>query len=221
VDFTIAVPAGATVSVRTASGDVTITGIRGELRAEAVGGGIKATSVGQVRMLRTLAGAISIENADSNDLTVSTLGGPLTIRQLKARSADLRTVAGDLVIIDSDVERLMAQSLSGRVEFTGRLARAGRYSLQSQSGDIRVAPIGTDDFELEAATVSGTVQSDFPITINERREVTPPAGRGRGGPGTGRGPGRVNARILRGLAGDGGPLVTLRTFSGDIAIARR
>jgi hypothetical protein len=223
VDFTIAVPSGAAVSVRTASGDVTITGIRGELRAEAVGGGIKATSVGQVRMLRTLAGAISLENADSNDLTVSTLGGPLTIRQLKARSADLRTVAGDLVLVDSDVERLMAQSLSGRIELTGRLARAGRYSLQSQSGGIRVTPIGTDDFELEAATVSGTVQSDFPITLSERREVTRPTGRGRGGRSAGRGlgPGRGNAQILRGLAGDGGPLVTLRTFSGNIEITRR
>jgi hypothetical protein len=223
VDFSIAVPAGATVSVRTASGDVTITGIRGELRAEAVGGGIKATSVGQVRMLRTLAGAISLENAESNDLTVSTLGGPLTIRRLKARSADLRTVAGDLVVADSDVERLMAQSLSGRVELTGRLARAGRYSLQSQSGDIRITPIGTDDFELEAATVNGTVQSDFPITVSERREATRPTGRARGGRSTGRGarPARVDARILRGLAGGGGPLVTLRTFSGDIAITRR
>ena len=223
VDFSITVPAGASVSVRTASGDVTITGIRGELRAEAVGGGIKATSVGQVRMLRTLAGAISLENADSSDLTVSTLGGPLTIRQLKARSADLRTVAGDLVVVDSDVERLMAQSLSGRVELTGRLARAGRYSLQSQSGDIRITPIGTDDFELEAATVNGTVHSDFPITVSERREATRPTGRARGGRSTGRGagPARVDARILRGLAGGGGPLVTLRTFSGDIAITRR
>jgi hypothetical protein len=222
VDFTIAVPAGATVSVRTASGDVTITGIRGELRAEAVGGGIKATSVGQVRMLRTLAGAISLENADSSDVTVSTLGGLLTIRQLKAKSADLRTVAGDLVVVDSDVERLTAQSLSGRVELTGRLARAGRYSLQSQSGDIRITPIDTDDFEVEAATVNGTVQSDFPITVSER-EVTRPTGRARGGRGAGRGPaaGRVNARILRGLAGNGGPLVTLRSFSGAITIARR
>jgi hypothetical protein len=223
VDFTIAVPAGAAVSVRTASGDVTITGIRGELRAEAVSGAIKATSVGQVRNLRTLGGAIVLENADSNDLTASTLGGALTIRQLKARSADLRTVAGDMIITESETERLMAQSLSGRVEFSGRLARTGRYSLQSQSGDIRFTPIGTDDFELEAATVSGTVRSDFPVTISDRREAPRPGGRGRvgrGGPrGSGSGPG--NARILRGLAGAGGPLVTLRTFSGSIAIARR
>jgi DUF4097 and DUF4098 domain-containing protein YvlB len=223
VDFTIAVPSGATVSVRTGSGDVTITGVRGELRAEAVGGGIKATSVGQVRTLRTLAGPISLENAESNDLTISTLGGALTIRQLKARSADLRTVAGDLVVTDSEVEWLMAQSLSGRVELTGRLARTGRYSLQSQSGNVGFTPIGTDDFELEAATVNGTVQSDFPITLNDQREVARSTGRARGGRigARGVGPGRGNARILRGLAGDGGALVTLRTFSGAIAITRR
>jgi DUF4097 and DUF4098 domain-containing protein YvlB len=222
VDFTIAVPSGASVTVRTAGGDVTVSGVRGELRAEAVGGSIKAASVGQVRMLRTLAGAISLENADGNDVTISTLGGAVNIRQLKARSADVRTVAGELVLADSEIERLIAQSLSGRVEVTGRLLPAGRYSLQSQSGDVRFTPIGSDDFEVEAATVAGRVQSDFAITVDDRRETTGPSGRGRViGRGAGRsGPGRGSARILRGLSGDGGPLVTLRTFRGDITIAR-
>ena len=50
VDFTITVPSGASVSVRSGSGDVTVTGVRGELRVEAVSGGITATSVGQVRL---------------------------------------------------------------------------------------------------------------------------------------------------------------------------
>jgi hypothetical protein len=226
VDFTIAVPSGASVSVRSGFGDITITGVRGELRAEAMGGGIKATSVGQVRLLRTLSGAVALENADGSDVTVSTLGGPVTIRQLKARSADLRTVAGDLVISDSEAERVMVQSLSGRIELAGRLARTGRYSLQSQSGDVLLAPSGSDGFELEAASVTGSVRSDFPITLDDRRELTGPSGRGRSvgrgvGRGLGRGVGRGNARILRGLSGDGGPLVTLRSFSGDITIARR
>jgi hypothetical protein len=247
VDFTIAVPAGASVTVRTGAGDVTVTGIRGELRAEAVGGSIKATSVGQVRLLRTLSGAVSLENGDSSDLTISTLGGPVTIRQLKARSADLRTVAGDLIISDSETERLIVQSLSGRIEFTGRLAPNGRYSLQSQSGMVRLTPLGSDDFELEAATVTGSVRSDFAITLDDRqltgpRDRGPRLGRGgagssgrgiigrgigrgvgRGvGRGTARGSGRAGgARILRGVSGSGGPLVTVRSFSGDITIARR
>jgi len=224
VDFTIAVPSGASVSVRALSGDVTVSGVRGELRVEAVGGNIKATSVGQVRLLRTLSGAVSLENVDSSDVTVSTLGGAVTIRQLKAQSADLRTVGGDLIISDSEAERVMAQSLNGRVELSGRLARTGRYSLQSQSGEIRLVPAG-GDFELEAATVNGTVRSDYPITVDDRREFGGPrAGRvgalGRAGRGAGRA-GRGNARILRGVSGSGGPLVTLRSFSGDIVITRR
>jgi DUF4097 and DUF4098 domain-containing protein YvlB len=232
VDFTIAVPAGASVSIRTGSGNVTVSGIRGELRAETAGGSITATSLGQVRLLRTLSGAVSVENAESSDVTVSTLSGAVNIRQLKAKSADLRTVAGDLVIADSDTERLIVQSLSGRVELTGRLARTGRYSLQSQSGDIQLTPIGSDDFELEAATASGTLKSDFPITVDDRRETTG-AGTGRGlgrigragragrGDGTGRGIGGPNARILRGVSGNGGPVVTARSFRGNITIIKR
>src|SRR5262249_881893 len=101
VDFTIAVPSGASVTVRAGSGNVTVTGIKGELRAETVGGAITATSVGQVRLLRSLSGTVSLENADSTDVTVSTLEGAVNIRQLKARAADLRTVGGDLIIADS------------------------------------------------------------------------------------------------------------------------
>jgi DUF4097 and DUF4098 domain-containing protein YvlB len=227
VDYTIAVPSGAAVSVRTASGGVTITGVRGELSVEALGGDIKATSVGQVRLLRTLSGDVSAENVEGNDVTVSTLGGTMNIRQLKARSADLRTVSGDLVVAESEAERVMAQSLSGRVELVGRLVRTGRYSLQSQTGSVVLIPTGGDDFELEAATVNGTVRSDFPITVDDRRDLTGASGRGRGaGRGTGRGAGRgvgrgSGARILRGMSGDGGALVTLRSFTGDITITRR
>ena len=216
VDFTITVPSGANVSVRSGSGDVSVTGVRGELRAEAVSGAITATSVGQVRSLRTLSGTVQLENADSSDITVSTLGGAVTIRQLRTRSADLRTIGGDLSVSDSDAERLSAQSLTGRIELAGRLARTGRYSLQSQSGDVRLS-LSDDDFELEAATVNGTVRSEFPITAGDRRETAAGPGRvGRGGRG-----GRGGALLLRGLSGDGGPLVTLRSFSGDISIARR
>jgi hypothetical protein len=73
---------------------------------------------------------------------------------------------------------------------------------------------------VEAATVNGTVRSEFPITLDERRETPAPRGRlGRAGR-EGRG-GAGGARLLRGLSGDGGPLVTLRSFSGDISIVRR
>jgi hypothetical protein len=223
VDYTITVPSGASVSLRSGSGNMTITGVRGELRAEAVGGGITASSVGQVRLVRTLGGPVVLDTVDGDDVTVSTLGGSVTIRQLKARSADLRTVSGDLVVTDSDAERVIAQSLNGRIVLAGRLARTGRYSLQSQSGEVRLIPAG-DDFELEAATINGTVRSDFPITLDDRRDLAGATGRTGRGRGLGRGPGRGgrgNARVLRGISGNGGALVTLRSFSGDIAIAKR
>ena len=60
VDFTIAAVRRQRVRIRR-SGDVTVSGVRGELRVETVGGNIKATSVGQVRLLRTLSGAVSLE----------------------------------------------------------------------------------------------------------------------------------------------------------------
>ena len=63
------------------------------------------------------------------------------IRQLKAKSADLRTVAGDIVVTDSDAERLTAQSLSGRVELNGERVEVedrDRYALQLENFSLAV-----------------------------------------------------------------------------------
>ncbi len=216
VEYTITVPARSSVSVRTGSGDVRVINVRGELRAEAVAGSITASSVGQVRTLRTVSGAIQLDTAESTDLMASTLGGLLTVRDLKARTADLRSMNGDVSVVDSDTDHVTMQSFSGRVEYTGRLAKAGRYSLQSQSGDVRVTPSGTDDFEVEATAVNGSVRSDFPLTVTDERRTSPRlSGRGV------RGRMSRGARVMRGRSGDGGALVTLRSFSGDITIARR
>jgi DUF4097 and DUF4098 domain-containing protein YvlB len=216
VEYTITLPARTSVSIRAGSGDVRVTNVRGELRAEAVAGSITASSVGQVRMLRTVSGAIQLDTAESTDLMASTLGGLLTVRQLTARSADLRSMNGNVSIVDSNTDQVTMQSFSGRVEYTGPLARTGRYSLQSQSGDVRVAPSGTDDFEVEATAVNGSVRSEFPLTLLDERRASPrPSGRGL------RGRMSRGARVMRGLSGDGGALVTLRSFSGDITIARR
>jgi DUF4097 and DUF4098 domain-containing protein YvlB len=212
VDYTVTVPSSASVSIRTVAGDVRVADIRGELRIESASSSITASTIAQLRSVRTVSGAIQLDNVESDDMVASSLGGSVTIRGLKARSVDLRSVNGDVRIVDGDAERVTAQTLSGRVEFSGKVARAGRYSLQSRTGDVRFAAGADDDFDLEATTLTGTLRSDVAVTLDERRAER---GARRGGGARGRG-----GRVMRGLAGQGGALVTLRTVSGSIVVAR-
>ncbi len=64
-----------------------------------------------------------------------------------------------------DSERVHVKSVSGDIILTGKLAKTGRYDLSTHSGDIQIIPEGNPGFDLEAATFSGDVSSDFALRL--------------------------------------------------------
>ena len=206
VDFTIALPSGANVSVRTVSGDLHITNVRGELRADSVSGDIVTASIGRLRRVKSVSGDVTITYSEGDDVSGGTISGDLEVRGLKARSVEFEAVSGDLRFTDAECERLALKSISGDIDYTGRLARNGRYELQTNSGDILVTPTGNTGFDVEASTFSGDIRSTFGLSV-----------RGVGNSLNGRGPGRS----VRGSVGDASAILSLRTFNGDIVIGKR
>jgi len=141
-------------------------------------------------------------------VTASTVSGTLLARSVKARSVDLQSISGDVRLTDVQSDRTYVKSISGSIDFSGQLARNGRYEFQSHSGDVRVSPLGSQGFSLEASTFSGDLRSDFPLTMQ------------------GNSPNRANWRgpnrpPLRGTFGDGGAVISLQSFSGSITIVKR
>jgi hypothetical protein len=93
------------------------------------------------------------------------------------------------------------RSLSGSVVYTGAVAKAGRYELQTHSGNVSFTPVGAAGYALDAATFSGTIIPP-PGMAAERLS-------GRG------------ARQFHGTIGSGGASVSITTFSGDITVGAR
>jgi DUF4097 and DUF4098 domain-containing protein YvlB len=210
VDYTINMPSGASATIRTVSGDLRVTNVRGELRAETVSGTIVTSGATQLSLVKSVSGDIDVTDAAvETGATVTTVSGDLRARGLKGRSIELGSVSGDVTLTDVQAERVNIKSVSGTIEYQGTLARTGRYEMSTHSGDVRLALGGNTGFELEATTFSGTVRSDFPLTL--RPGVEPPERRGR----------RPMNRSIRGSHGDASAIVTLSAFSGDISIVRR
>lgn len=203
VDFTVAMPRNASVTVRSVSGDVRVASVNGEIRLETVSGDVIVNDSGKVRRAKTVSGDIEIAGADTDQLTATSVSGDVIVRKLKAAGLDLETVSGDLRVREAEVERASLRSTSGDVEFGGRLSAAGRYEMQAHSGDIRFTPAGPRGFVVEARTFSGDIRSDFPLTLQGTTD-------GRG----------ARTRSLRGSFGDAGPTLLLQSFSGDIVIAK-
>jgi DUF4097 and DUF4098 domain-containing protein YvlB len=92
------------------------------------------------------------------------------------------------------------------MNYSGSLARAGRYELTTHSGDVRLALRPDTGFELDASTFSGSVRSDFPVTMRADSS---------------RGERRDSTRTIRGSFGDASALLSLKTFSGTVVITRK
>jgi hypothetical protein len=207
VDFTVSVPEDANVTIKTLSGNVRATNIKGALRAEAVSGNVSAAADRRLEALKCVSGDIEIIDASADDLiAASTVSGNISVRGLKARAIQLGSVTGNIRVDDSQADRMEVRAVNGTIDYAGDLAKNGRYQFISHSGDIRLVLSGTTGFVVRANSFSGTVRSDFAI------------GR-RGGGGEGQpvqGP-----RAIRGSVGDASAMLAARAFSGNVTIARR
>lgn len=207
VDYSVSVPRDASVTVRSVSGTVRVTSVNGELRTESVSGDVVVSKVRRVRLVKTLSGNVEISDSEAEELTTGSVSGDIVIRTLKASGLDAQAVSSALRLTDVVADHASLRTVSGDIDYSGRLLRNGRYQFQSHSGDVRVAPADARGFAIEATTFSGDVRSDYALTL-------------QGTPGSAPGRGR-RERSIRGTFGDAGATLTLQSFSGDIVLSRR
>jgi DUF4097 and DUF4098 domain-containing protein YvlB len=212
VDYTITVPLNAVVAVKTISGDVAVTGVRGEVRAETVSGNVQVTSTPNLAVAKSVSGDVTARDISASvALTLGTVSGTVIGTGLKVRALEAGTVSGHVQLSDLQVERLSAKSVSGDIEFDAPLARGGRYEFNSHSGNVRVMLSETPGFELDASTFSGSIRSDFPVTLRSSAERDAGDNRRRAG----------SNRAIRGTYGDASAIIAVRSFSGNVVITKK
>jgi putative adhesin len=213
VDYTLSVPAGASVDVHSVSGSIKVTGVHGSLRAETVSGNVTTNDTPRLENAKSVSGDISLTGAASDgELTASSVSGNVTARGLKARGLDLGSVSGDIIVTDVTCDRLGVKSISGNVEYSGGIARTGRYEFNSHSGSVRLMLANPAGFELSASSFSGSIRSDLPLTIGGDSSVRD---------GSSRRSRESGPHNMRATFGDGSATLTIRTFSGDVVIGKR
>lgn len=210
VDYVIAVPAGITVAVKSISGDVLVSGVRGEVRAETVSGDVNVDSTPNLAVAKTVSGDVNARDIGGPaTLVLSTVSGSVIASGLRVRALEAGSVSGDVKLSGMEVERVEAKSVSGNIEFDAPLVKAGRYEFTSHSGNVRIVLSGNTGFELDADTFSGSVRSDVPVTLRsvgrdarDRRRNT-------------------SNRAIRGSYGDGSAILSVRSHSGSVVITKR
>lgn len=205
VDYTIVVPPNTSLELKSVSGDVTVRDTRGEVRAESISGTINSTGTPRLVSAKTVSGDVILADVGADtQLTVRAISGRIAMDRVRARVVDVNAISGTVRMTAWSGERAQIRTLSGRVMFDGTLAPAGRYDIESHSGDVHLSLAERPGFELEADTFNGGIQVDMPV-----RSEGPVVARGR------------QRRSVRGTYGDGAARLRIRTFTGDIVVTRR
>jgi DUF4097 and DUF4098 domain-containing protein YvlB len=143
--------------------------------------------------------SMDLEVAVPSNLTVSagSVSGSVDINGAVG-DVDASSVSGDVRLTHLRASSVHAHSVSGDVEvrvdaFTGR----GDLSFRSVSGNVLLEVPRGFDADLSMSTVSGDINSDFPITL---------------------GNGRMSRRRMEARIGSGGRRLDVSTVSGDLTL---
>jgi DUF4097 and DUF4098 domain-containing protein YvlB len=151
VRFVVQVPAGSHFKydkLSTASGDISITSVAGEFGVNTASGDITISQVeGEVHA-----------NTASGDLKITQVQGNV---QANAASGDI-SIQGATGVVS-------ANTASGDVQVELiRVEGSGEMKFNSASGDVTVKVPNQLNAQVELSTGSGSIKSDFPLTIEDR-----------------------------------------------------
>lgn len=127
----------------------------------------------------SVSGDVSVDGAHG-DVTASSVSGDVSLSHLHASSVRANSVSGD---VDIRVDELLGR---------------GDFKFTSVSGDVTLEVPRDFGADLSMTTVSGEIDSDFPITLG--------------------GNGRMNRRNVDARIGAGGRKMDVSTVSGDLRI---
>ena len=200
------------VEVQSYSGNVQLGNVAGTLKAETTSGDIRVGDVdsavvaqaysGDVQ-LGDIAGAMKVETT-SGDIRVGDVGGGVVVQAYSgdvqlgdiAGAVEVETTSGS-IILRGGQSKVDMETYGGYILAEMTKQSRHQWTLETSGGEIVTRLFSRVTLDVDAQSSSGRVSSDFPVQ------------------------GSKSKNSLKGTINGGGPLLKLRTSSGDIRLQRK
>ena len=199
-ELDITVPVGTRVIVEGFSVPVSLRGVKGEARVETLSGSVTIDdAVGKVTV-ETVSGNIALKRIEG-DAQAASVSGRVELGDING-DINAESVSGPVFITGAKAARVQAETVQGDLSYEGTIESMGNYSFTTHSGELTLAVPANASATVSLETFSGSVDSDFPVTLES-------------GASRRAGESQFDFRI-----GDGKSRIVLETFNGNIRIQR-
>ncbi len=184
VDYVVQVPTGASLEIHDPQGIVKINSVKGDTSVDSLGGNISVADSG-------------------GHLSIRSVGGNIEVIRPAGR-VEAYSINGNLNFVNPTSSRLRGTTTSGTIVYEGDFASGGDYVLSDYSGDITVVCPSNASFELDAKTVRGKLDNQFPVVRRgPSRSFLPPG------------------NSIFGTQGSGQATLEVTSFSGTIHVRQQ
>jgi DUF4097 and DUF4098 domain-containing protein YvlB len=198
--FQLTVPAGTRVIVNSLSASISIRGAKGEVDANAVSGNITVTDAARKVKAESVSGNVIVSQV-TGDVRASSVSGRADVTDVNG-DLETETVSGRIAMMGIKSRFVRAGSVSGRISYAGTFEPDGTYEFKSHSGGVRLSLPADVGAQVRIETFSGSVDSDFPVTLQPNTD------------------GRSSNRRMEFKIGNGRSRIVAESFSGNIILQR-
>lgn len=200
-DLVIHVPEMSAVKVAGVSADIDIRNVLGVLNLQSVSGDIDSEVHAADIEIVTVSGDIEVQGDDKMvHAELSAVSGDIEIQNL-AGEVSVDSVSGDLVLVNSSLERVRMETVTGDIVFDAALTEDGTFSVETINGDLDINFSNSVSARFDIETFNGDIRNCFgpdPVRTSDY------------GPGT----------ELKFSEGDGKGRVTIKTLNGDLRLCK-
>jgi hypothetical protein len=196
LDAVIRVPAWIDVEVGGSALDLNVTGIDGALRVANVSGDVQIRDAGGAVDVRSIRGEVVVVDA-RGAVRASSQADDVTLRRVLG-SVEAHSGDGDIILDQLGSMSVRAEAQDGDIVFSGAIANGGEYRFYLHDGDVLLEVPADVSARVHVSTFDGEFTSDFPVRVESFSA------------------GRQFDFVL----GQGGALIDIEVFDGEIRLAR-
>jgi len=196
----VRVPTRARVWAKSGSADMDVSGVAGGLDLNIVGGSVTVQGTPRELNIESMDGDVRVQ-AGAAWLRVKTATGNIDVRG-GSDDAGVSTVSGTVRVSDGRYERGKLETVTGDVIYEGEVGNKASVDITTHSGAIELRLPPRPNLELDAVTVTGTIENG----VTSSKPI----------------PGREGRGMELGFSSGGGDTrIVVRSFKGNVALKPR